>query len=64
MDAPDPSDPVAQPNQSEHDQPGTTPSDTPVGLDITTIGLLIFFIALIGIVAALLLLPILTGCCS
>jgi len=33
----------------------------PVGLDIATIGLLVFFISLIGIVAALLLLPILTG---
>jgi len=62
--APDPSDPAGQPDQSERDQPDTTPSDAPVGLDITTIGLLIFFIALIGIVAALLLLPILTGCCS
>lgn len=32
-----------------------------MGVDITTIGLLVFFIALIGIVAALLLLPILAG---
>jgi len=31
------------------------------GPDLLTIGLLVFFIALIGIVAALLLLPILAG---
>jgi hypothetical protein len=43
------------------DQPDTPSSAAPVGLDILTIGLLIFFIALIGIVAALLLLPILAG---
>jgi len=34
--------------------------EAPVGLDITTIGLLVFFIALIVIVVALLLLPILS----
>lgn len=60
-DPPDPSDPGAQPDQSERDQPDTPSSAAPVGVDITTIGLLIFFIALIGIVAALLLLPILAG---
>jgi hypothetical protein len=43
------------------DQPDTPSPADPVGLDILTIGLLIFFIALIGIVAALLLLPILAG---
>jgi hypothetical protein len=59
VEAPGPSD---QPDQP--DQPDTLSPAAPVGLDITTIGLLIFFIALIGIVAALLLLPILTGCCS
>jgi hypothetical protein len=31
------------------------------GLDLLTIGLLVFFIALIGIVAVLLLLPLLVG---
>ena len=61
MEAPEPSDPSDQPDQSDHDQPDTTSSAAPVGLDILTIGLLIFFIALIGIVAALLLLPILNG---
>ena len=60
MEAPDPSDPSDQPDQSDRDQPDTT-SSAPVGLDILTIGLLIFFIALIGIVTALLLLPILAG---
>ena len=63
METPDPRDPSDQPDLSDRDQPDT-PSSAPIGLDITTIGLLIFFIALIGIVAALLLLPILTGCCS
>lgn len=58
MEAPDPSD---QPDQLDRDQPDTPSSEAPVGLDILTIGLLIFFIALIGIVAALLLLPILAG---
>lgn len=53
MEAPD------QPEQP--DQSGTTSSGAKVGLDIISIGLLIFFIALIGIVAALLLLPILAG---
>lgn len=61
MEAPDPSDPSDQPDRSDRDQPDTTSSSAPVGLDILTIGLLIFFISLIGIVAALLLLPILTG---
>jgi len=60
-DPSDPSDPSDQPDQSDSDQPDTTSSAAPVGLDILTIGLLIFFIALIGIVAALLLLPILAG---
>jgi hypothetical protein len=65
--APDPSDPSdwpdpsEGPDQSDHDQPDSPSSAAPVGLDILTIGLLIFFIALIGIVAALLLLPILAG---
>jgi hypothetical protein len=60
---PDPSDPsrLDQPDQSDRDQPDSPSSAAPVGLDILTIGLLIFFIALIGIVAALLLLPILAG---
>lgn len=61
MEAPDPSDPSDQPEPSDRDQPDTPSSAALVGLDITTIGLLIFFIALIGIVAALLLLPILAG---
>ncbi|MEX0630986.1 MAG: hypothetical protein WEE67_07755 [Chloroflexota bacterium] len=61
MEAPDPSDPVAQPDQSERDEQDPTPPAAPMGVDITTIGLLVFFIALIGIVAALLLLPILAG---
>jgi len=61
VEAPDPSDPPDQPDQSDRDQADTTSSAAPVGLDIITIGLLIFFIALIGIVAALLLLPILAG---
>jgi hypothetical protein len=63
VEEPDPSDPSGQPDrdQPDRDQPGTPSSAAPVGLDILTIGLLIFFIALIGIVAALLLLPILAG---
>jgi hypothetical protein len=63
VEEPDPSDPSDQPDrdQPDRDQPGTPSSAAPVGLDILTIGLLIFFIALIGIVAALLLLPILAG---
>lgn len=61
MDARDPSDISDQPAQSDRDQPDTPSSGARVGLDILSIGLLIFFIALIGIVAALLLLPILNG---
>jgi len=52
---------VEAPDQSERDEQDPTPPAAPMGVDITTIGLLIFFIAVIGIVAALLLLPILAG---
>jgi hypothetical protein len=66
MDAPD------QPDREERDRGepdrgephAANPPDqagTATGPDIATIGLLVFFIALIGIVAALLLLPILAG---
>jgi hypothetical protein len=61
VDAPD------QPDREEPDRgdPDTAnppdPAGTATGPDIATIGLLVFFIALIGIVAALLLLPILAG---
>jgi hypothetical protein len=34
------------------------PEDGPATLDLLTIGLLVFFLALIGIVAALLILPL------
>ena len=61
MEAPDESDQSERDDQSVRDEPDPTPSAAPMGLDITTIGLLVFFIALIGIVAALLLLPILTA---
>lgn len=49
----------------ERETPPTDPSlpaaDAHPGPDLLTIGLLVFFIALIGIVAVLLLLPILAG---
>jgi hypothetical protein len=43
------------------DDSTATPGDARPGPDLLTIGLLVFFIALIGIVAVLLLLPLLTG---
>jgi len=64
---------VEAPDQPDRDdeaepaapEPGNQASEpageTPVGVDVATIGLLVFFIALIGIVAALLLLAILAG---
>lgn len=57
MDAPD------QPGPKEPDaaNPSDSAPETAAGPDITTIALLVFFIALIGIVTALLLLPILAG---
>ena len=62
MDAPPPPDPsetdLASPD-APHDEP--VAEDGPIGTDIATIALLIFFISLIGIVALMLLLPILTG---
>lgn len=48
-------------DQAESADAEPAANDTPVGLDITTIALLVFFIALIVIVAVLLLLPILSG---
>ena len=57
MDAPD------QPGRGKPDaaQPDQPEPETAPGPDIATIALLVFFIALIGIVTALLLLPILAG---
>jgi hypothetical protein len=57
VDAPD------QPGPEEPDaaKPSEPPPETATGPDIATIALLVFFIALIGIVIALLLLPILAG---
>ena len=59
MDAPD------EPDREDREEPDAAePSLAPeaaAGPDIATIGLLVFFIALIGIVTALLLLPILAG---
>jgi len=56
---------VDAPDQPERAEPDVAkPPDqveTASGPDIATIALLVFFIALIGIVAALLLLPILAG---
>jgi len=52
---------VEAPDQPDRDQPDPATAPGSVGLDIATIALLIFFVALIGIVAALLLLPILAG---
>ena len=46
--------------QVDPEAPQTDPGAR-AGLDIATIGLLVFFIALIVIVAALLLLPLLNG---
>jgi hypothetical protein len=42
-------------------KPSPSQPETAAGPDIATIALLVFFIALIGIVTALLLLPILAG---
>lgn len=57
MDAPD------QPAGDEPDAAERNPAEpeTAAGPDIATIALLVYFIALIGIVTALLLLPILAG---
>jgi hypothetical protein len=57
VDAPD------QPGRKDPDAATPSPSqpETASGPDIATIALLVFFIALIGIVTALLLLPILAG---
>lgn len=57
MDAPD------QHSSVEPDaaKPGLSQPESAAGPDIATIALLVYFIALIGIVTALLLLPILVG---
>jgi hypothetical protein len=51
-------DPSETPEAPSPEAPSTEPDARP-GPDLLTIGLLVFFIALIGIVAVLLLLPIL-----
>ena len=48
-------------DERETPESPASPDEARPGPDLLTIGLLVFFIALIGIVAILLLLPILTG---
>ena len=59
MDAPD--QPGPKEPEPDAEKPGDPEPETAAGPDIATIALLVFFIALIGIVTALLLLPILAG---
>lgn len=57
---------MAAPAEPDREEPGVAKPiprepQTAAGPDIATIALLVFFIALIGIVGALLLLPVLAG---
>jgi hypothetical protein len=62
-----PTDQAESPTPAQHPADGSAdspPPDAPSGrpgADLLTIGLLVFFVALIGVVAALLLLPLLNG---
>jgi len=46
------------PNEPRLDEPPPTDGETQVGTDLLTIALLVFFVSLVLIVAALLLLPV------